>query len=125
MKNKLLLLFTLSVLILVSSCSKDDDEIIPESELSEYNLDIISYFKDVALGFEDGNSSNIIRKWKSPMKIYLDENPSSSINTKVEQTVNEINELSTDGFLIEIVNDANLSNCYIFLGQLQISLKNS
>ena len=64
MKNKLLLL--LFILIALSSCSKDDENIIlPESEFSEYEINVIDYFKDVALGFEFGNVSRITRKWNS------------------------------------------------------------
>ncbi|MGB0778454.1 MAG: hypothetical protein ACPGR7_10540 [Flavobacteriaceae bacterium] len=48
--------------ILIPSCSKDDNNIVPESELSEYEIDVIDYFKDVALGFEFGNG---IKKGKS------------------------------------------------------------
>jgi len=47
----------------VSSCSKDDDNImLPESELSEHQINVIDYFKDVALGFEFGNATGITRK---------------------------------------------------------------
>ena len=50
MKNKLLLF--LFILIALSACSKDDENIIlPESEFSEYEINVIDYFKDVALGF--------------------------------------------------------------------------
>ena len=79
-------------------------------------LDWCSYFKEVALGFEFGDASEITRKWVSPMRIFIGGNPSESNHDKVEQTVNEINELATDGFSIEIVNDSNLSNCYVFFG---------
>lgn len=116
MNNRNLWLFYFFTFILISSCSKDNEDILPESEQSEYELEVISYFKEVALGFENGNSSEITRKWQSPMRVFLDGNPSSLINDKVKQSVNEINELVTDGFLIEIVNDYNLSNCYVFFG---------
>jgi len=45
MKNKFLLL--LVILISISSCSTDDED-LPELELSEYEIDVINYFKDVA-----------------------------------------------------------------------------
>jgi hypothetical protein len=70
MKNKLLLF--LFILIALSSCSKDDENIIlPESEFSEYEINVIDYFKDVALGFEFGNASRITRKWNSEVNIYI------------------------------------------------------
>ena len=53
MNTKFLLLFSLFIVILISSCSKDDDDdILPEFILSEYEIDVIDYFKDIALGFE-------------------------------------------------------------------------
>jgi len=41
-KFKLLLLL---ILITAASCSKDKEDIIPDSELSEYEFDVIDYFK--------------------------------------------------------------------------------
>ncbi|MAJ32526.1 MAG: hypothetical protein CMC18_07805, partial [Flavobacteriaceae bacterium] len=68
MENKLLLL--LVILIALSSCSKNDENIIlPDSEFSEYEINVIDYFKDVALGFEFGNASRITRKWNSEVNI--------------------------------------------------------
>jgi hypothetical protein len=51
MNTKFLLLFSLCIVILISSCSKNND-ILPEFILSEYEIDMIDYFKDIALGFE-------------------------------------------------------------------------
>lgn len=51
MNSKYLFLFSICILLLISSCSKDDEDILPESELSEYEIDVIDYFKDIALGF--------------------------------------------------------------------------
>ena len=69
MKNKFLLL--LVILISISSCSTDDED-LTELELSEYEIDVINYLKDVALGFEFGNASSITRKWNSELKIFVD-----------------------------------------------------
>lgn len=114
MYNKFSGLFAL--LILVLSCSKNNDEMLLELQLDKQELLTINYFKEIALGFEMGNASNITRKWNAPMKIFLDGIPSSSLINKAEQTVSDINELATDGFLIEIVNKPDLANCYMFFG---------
>ena len=98
------------------SCSKDSEDLSPESDFSEYELEVIRYFKEVALGFEGGNSSAITRKWRLPMRVFLDGDLSDPIINKVERTVNEINELATDGFSVEMVNDSIRSNCYVFFG---------
>jgi hypothetical protein len=57
-------------LIIASSCSKDEDEIIPELDLSEFEIDVIDYFKEIALGFEFGNASKIIRKYSYNNKCF-------------------------------------------------------
>ncbi len=61
MTNKLLLLFIFTSLILITSCSKDNQGILIPSELSDYELEVVDYFKDIALGFEFGNASKITR----------------------------------------------------------------
>ena len=116
MNSKYLLLFFLCITILISSCSKDDDDIFPESELSEYEIDVIDYFKDIALGFEFGNANNITRKWNSEMKVFIGGEPSNELLAEFEKIRNEINELVTDGFKVTVVNDSIQSNYYIFLG---------
>ena len=97
-----------------SSCKKE--EIPPEENLSRFQLQTIQYFKDVALGFEAGNSSRITRKWISDMKIFIDGNPSDTVMTMIEETNAQLNELPTDGFEIEIVDNQLTSNTYFFLG---------
>ena len=118
MKNKfLLLLFTL---IIISSCSKDDDSVmspeLPESELSDYEINVIDYFKEVALGFEFGNASKITRKWHSEFKIFIGGEPTDELIDELEKIKTEINELATDGFKMSIVSDFSQSNYYIFFG---------
>ena len=116
MNNKHLLFFFLSVIIFISSCSKDDDGLFPEAELSEYEIEVIEYFKDITLGFEFGNASSITRKWDSEMKVFIGGDPSSDLLAEFEKISNEINALATDGFRVTLVNDSLQSNYYIFLG---------
>lgn len=115
MKNKLFLL--LVILIALSSCSKNDENIIlPDSEFSGYEINVINYFKDVALGFEFGNVSRITRKWNSEVNISIGGEPSDELINELEKIKTEINELATDGFKINIVNNSSQSNYYIFFG---------
>ena len=115
MKTKFLLLFSLCIVILMSSCSKNDD-ILPEFILSEYETDLIDYFKDIALGFEFGITSNITRKWNSGMKVFIGGEPGFELLAEFEKIRAEINELTTDGFNVTVVNDSLQSNYYIFFG---------
>ncbi|KAB1158544.1 DUF2927 domain-containing protein [Tenacibaculum aiptasiae] len=115
MKNKLLLL--LFILITLASCSINDENIVlPESEFSEHEINVIEYFKEVALGFEFGNASKITRKWNSDLNIFIGGEKNKELITELEKIIKEINELVTDGFKINIVNDSSQSNYYIFFG---------
>lgn len=107
----------LLILVFASSCSKDsEDLVLPESELSEYDIDVIKYFKDVALGFEFGNASNITRKWNSELKVFYGGAPNAELLSELEKIRSGINELTTDGFQVTTVNDSLQSNYYIFFG---------
>lgn len=113
MKNHLLLL--LFVTFFAASCTKDSMTPDP-SELTEYQLDVIEYFKDIALGFEFGGASEITRKWADNMKVYVGGSPTTEMLDELEQIRAEINGLVTDGFTMEIVSDSTQSNFYLFLG---------
>ena len=104
-------IYTLILLVFLS-CS-DDGEV--NIELDEYDLEVISYFKDIALGFEYGTSSEITRKWCSDLKIFVGGDISNDLNVELNKIVNEIRSLVTDNFLIQIVNDSSQSNYYTIL----------
>jgi len=114
MYSRLLLLLVISIFI--SSCSKFDENILPAPELSTYELSVIDYFKDIALGFDSGNASEVTRKWNRNMKIFVGGSPNSELLDELERIKNELNILFTDDFTIEIVNDSIDSNFYIFFG---------
>lgn len=113
--NKILLFF-LAFAILISSCSKDDEFVLPESELNAYDLSVIDYFKEIALGFEFGSASKITRRWATNMKIFVGGTASSELLLELDDIISEINTLSTNGHTIEIVNDTLQSNYYIYFG---------
>ena len=111
--NKILCLFL--CIITAYSCSKDQ-EIPSEAELSDYELDVIDYFKDIALGFEFGNASMITRKWQSDLTVFLGGQPPSELRAELQNITGEINTLATDGFKVVISDDSLVSNFYIFFG---------
>lgn len=115
MKNFFFAISFFVIFIFITSCTKEE-EIAPQTELSDFQLEVIDYFKEVALGFENGGVSEITRKWRSQMRIFIDGSASAENITKVEQTVENINELASDGFSIEIVGNQSTSNCYLFFG---------
>ena len=104
---------SISFSALLISCSTADD---PVPQLSAYDLSVISYFKEIALGFEFGNASNITRRWEIGMKVFVGGNPTPELLTELDKIIGEINTLSTTGFKIETVSDTLQSNFYIFFG---------
>lgn len=114
MKNILLFLLLLSTSTLATGCLNDPRVI--EIAPTEYDLELISYFNEIALGFEFGDASKITRKWITPMKIFVGGNPSEELSNELDTIVQEINSLATDGFYIELTTDENTSNYFIFFG---------
>jgi hypothetical protein len=100
--------------ILLSSCSREDETISPK--LNAYNESVVEYFKEIALGFEFGNASEITRRWESNTKIFIGGNPTAELLLELDKIVSEINELSTTQFIVETVSDTLQSNFYIYFG---------
>ena len=84
--------------------------------LSQRQRDVITYFKEVALGFEYGTASGITRKWQSPMRIFVSGEVSQVVLDELSLVMSELNELSSDGFAIEVVERKEDSNFHIFFG---------
>jgi hypothetical protein len=101
---------------LLYSCSKDEEEVLPESGLTEYQTDVIDYFKEIALGFEFGNASRITRRWSNDMKIFVGGSPTPELLTELDIIVDDIMSLTTTSFSIEMVSDSAQSNYYIYFG---------
>ena len=105
----------IALVIFISSCNSEEDIIAPK--LDEYDLEVISYFKEIALGFEFGSSSKITRKWCSDLKVFIGGETNSILLEELDNIISEISSLSTDNFNMEIVSDSSLSNYYIFFGK--------
>ena len=56
------------IVILISACSEDEPE---RKGLTAYDESVIEYFNEIALGFEFGGASEVTRKWKNDMKIFV------------------------------------------------------
>jgi hypothetical protein len=115
MKYRIIII--LIALMFTLSCSKDEGNTFSSLEgLSDYEIDVIEYFKEVALGFEFGNASKITRKWESELKIFVVGEPNSELLDELDDILLEINELAKNGFQIVIVEEPSISNFYIFFG---------
>ena len=103
--------------LFIVSCSRDSlTDRGFRSELTEYEQDVISYFKEIALGFEFSEASEVTRSWNDDMNIYVGGSLTQEMETELMKIVSEINDLVTDGFSIEVTNDSLQSNFYLFLG---------
>ena len=123
---KKITLFSTSLFILFVACAKEDDTDIPEMEidavvevLDAYELSIVSYFKDIALGFEFGNSTEVTRKWTTNLNVFIGGETSAELLTEFNRIQNELNELITEDFIINRVEDSSQSYYYIFFGSGQ------
>lgn len=128
----LFLLVFMTITIVSCSKSEDDDTTSPmvienngedPSEedtdnpiLTSFQRRTISYFKEIALGFEFGNASETTRKWLSAMKIYVHDGAPQVLLDELNIIIDDINALTTDDFTMEIVEDKANSNYEIFLG---------
>lgn len=95
------------------SCGNKNADFI---RIDSYDLEVINYFEEVALGFSGSTTTKITRKWKEPMIVYMNPKASSSLQQELKKVVSEINTLATDGFEIEITEDSLLSNFDILIG---------
>jgi len=96
-----------------SSCSKEE---MPSEGMPPFEESVISYFKTIALGFENGNASRVTRRWQSDVRIYLGGLVDEEIYQKVEKTVQGLNELIEIDVTLSIVEDSTLSNVYAYFG---------
>jgi hypothetical protein len=106
------ILFALCFSGVLFSCSSDDEK----PALSIYQNEVITYFQEIALGFEFGSATEVTRKWQSEMKIFIGGTPDTELSNELQSIITEINTLATDGFEITITPDSLASNCYIFFG---------
>jgi len=118
LRRVIYLVWLMSIIV---SCASDDsiDDTQGGGEvesLTAYQQSVIDYFKDVALGFEFGNASRITRKWNGDMNIFVKGEQDSILLEELNRIKDELNELSTDNFTMNIVDTENESNYIIFFG---------
>lgn len=83
---------------------------------SKYELELINYFKSVALQAEHGDNTNRIIKWRKPMFLYVVKDGDYERQTIViKNTIEKLNELVSDGFKIELTEDSEKCNALLYL----------
>lgn len=79
------------------------------------NQEVVGFFNEVCLGSENGGA-HIVRKWKTPMRLYILKDSSYTVQVAtIRKVVKELNKLFTDGFNITLVNDTAKANAYLLL----------
>lgn len=112
-------LLLLASLLLVQACSDSETSVGPiDDELSDEQVLAITYFKEVALGFEFGNASEVTRKWDENIKIYLGGERNQDLLQELDIVINDLNGLIDEGDVqITITPDTLDANVYLFLGK--------
>ena len=91
------------------------DEYIP----TEYEKELIEYFKEVVLESEYYERPMRVVKWQRPMILFVSKEKKYVDQMKaIEKTVANINELVVDGFEIKLTDDLSKSNAVLYLGTL-------
>lgn len=81
-----------------------------------YEEELIKYFNEVALQSEYDDNPQRIIKWRKPMILFVSKDKAyKSQMEMIQKTVNDINELSTDGFKIELNEDISKCNAFLYL----------
>jgi len=115
--KKLLLLS----LLFLFGCSKEDNSDTLQNQIDSLTPDfttteLIQYFKDIALGYEYGDSSEITRRWERDINIFLDGDISEHNLNEINKIIDEINELITTDVSLNIVTDFINSNHFLYIG---------
>ena len=89
---------------------------MPSEGAAPFDETVIAYFKTIALGFENGNGTEVTRRWQSDVRIYLAGSVDAGIRQKVAQTLQGLNELIEININLSIVEDSTASNVYAYFG---------
>lgn len=110
--------FVLYLLLILPLFSFDSHSLVRGTDpaLSQRQRDVISYFKEVALGFEYGTASGITRKWHTSMKIFVSGEVSQVVLDELDLVMEELNQLTSDGFTMKLVRTKEESNFHLVFG---------
>jgi hypothetical protein len=97
---------------LILSLKQQIDSLTPDFT----NTELIQYFKDIALGYEYGDSSEITRRWERDINLFLGGDISEDNLNEINKIKDEINELITTDVSLNIVTESINSNHYLYIG---------
>jgi len=70
-----------------------------------YTADEVDYFTGIALGFEFGSASRVVRRWGQPVRFRVNGDPSEGDRTQLAAVVAEINALTSLVDMVEVDQD--------------------
>ena len=91
---------------------------IAVDELTAFGLQTVEYFQDIALGFDNGETGEITRKWRETIKIHIEGPISDSLRSELTTVLADIHELITGDFEIVLAESMEEANFILFLGSL-------
>lgn len=87
-----------------------------EYKPTDYEEEMIEYFKEVALKSEYYNRQKKIVKWDVPMQLYIYKQKSSIEQfITIKKVIGQINKLASDGFEIRLTDDILKSNAILYI----------
>jgi hypothetical protein len=87
-----------------------------EYKFSEYDIELVNYFNEVALNAEFDVSPNRVTKWTEPMKVFILKEKELNYEVSIiKNTIEKINILVQDEFHIQLTDDPKKCNAVIFL----------
>ncbi len=94
-----------------------------ETSAQKYSEEAKSYFKEIALGSEYGNSQDkIIRKWVDDIQLFIPKNTPSYLKTELSIIINELNALITP-IKIYLTNQESNANLRLYVGTAEEYIK--
>ncbi len=102
--------------IFIWSCKSDlfksEEVYVP----TEYETNLIDYFKEIAFKSEYDDDPERVIKWVKPMSLYVyKEKEVDEQMATLKNTIENINILTSDGFKIETTEDITKANASLFL----------
>jgi len=91
---------------------KYNKEYIP----TEYEMKLIDYFKEIALKTEYDDNPEKVIKWRKVMSLYIyKEKEFEEQMVVIFNTISIINDISSDGFKIEVTQNPTKANAFLYL----------
>ncbi|GMV04176.1 MAG: hypothetical protein AMXMBFR53_04570 [Gemmatimonadota bacterium] len=83
----------------------DTVEVRVEPRPGGYTADEVDYFTEIALGFEFGSASRVVRRWGQPVRFRVNGDATEADRAQLARVVSEINALTSLTDMVEVEAD--------------------